>query len=452
MRSLLAPLLCLTLSCALPPSARAEQPSPAAPPDPMLALKDREINLLKQRARTAEAELKENRLARLIAETQLRVAALREFKVTEVVRHEPLTQQVITDLINKTLDQQFPGRKLDLFIWSRQLFGALPEGIDLRAFYSSLIGEQAGGLYDPGSKTFYCSPNFKIEGTLGTFILSHEICHALQDQNFDLEGMGLDDPGNADASLVTLCLAEGDATLLMSEYMTEHGNAATLLSDLPSMLAMDQTQLNNAPQAVREELIFPYLGGAKFFQELGGRTRSQPERYVGLGKTNGWRSDIFREPPQTTEQIIHPEKYLQGELPREIAPLPHDEGATAIQSPVGEFGVAALLIDGVGKQRAYEAAAGWDGDRMLATEDAAQKQRTLTWQTHWDTDQDAQEFVTALSDTLAVRFANKLKWKTRNNAQTAKAQGGTLRIEQSDPRSVRLEITMPVRESAAQKD
>ena len=442
----------ISLGCAAAclPWMTARAQAPAA--DAAMELKDREINLLKTRARIAEGALRENSLARQIAETQVRVAALREFKIARLVTHEPLTQEVIDRLIDHSLEGMFPGRKLDLFVWGRQVFGALPEGIDLRAFYSSLIGEQAGGLYDPATKALYVSPNFKLEGMLGSIILSHEICHALQDQNFNLVKMGLEDAANADRSLVTLSLAEGDATLLMTEYMTVHGDVSTLVRDIPSLLRIDQKQLNNAPAAVREELLFPYIAGADFFERLGGRTRQAPGQRVSAGERKGWRSEVFLDPPDSTEQIMHPEKYLARELPTEIAELTHEADATAIQTPMGEFGVAALLLGGVERERAFAAAAGWDGDRMLMTEDAAHQKRRLAWNTHWDSAADADEFALALADALQARYGSELEWKRRKQSQDGQAQGGTLRIRRPDERSVELEIQMPVRASQPAED
>src|SRR5690606_29869422 len=157
----------------------------------------------------------------------------------------------------------------------------------------------------------------------GRLVLAHEITHALQDQNFELLELGVEDHENGDRQLALMAIIEGDATLLMSEYMIEHASPFGLLSELPSLLTMSQEELDRAPVAIRESLMFPYLRGVQFFMDLAGRVPADDDdaEPFAVALQPGWRSRVFLNPPISTEQIMHPEKYLRGEAPEPIDPF-----------------------------------------------------------------------------------------------------------------------------------
>src|SRR2546429_9259468 len=79
----------------------------------------------------------------------------------------------------------------------------------------------------------------------------------------------------------------------------------------------------------------------------------------------------FKDPPQSTEQILHPEKNLDTprDLPKPITltPLTSTLGTGWTQrdsDTMGEFDLGVMLrANGVGTQTADPAAAGWGGGR-----------------------------------------------------------------------------------------
>jgi hypothetical protein len=139
---------------------------------------------------------------------------------------------------------------------------------------------------------------------------------------------------------------------------------------------------------VRESLLFPYHTGLRFV--------------MGIHGAGGWDAvnDVFGSPPDSTEQVLHPEKYSSREAPVEVS-LPADlaarmgEGWTqTIDDTFGEFQVAAWLRAIGVTEEADAAAAGWGGDRIALLE-GPQEAWAIVWETAWDTSDEAQEFATA---------------------------------------------------------
>ena len=393
-------------------------------------LKDREIGLLKRRVDRLDTELQRERIGRVVFETQLQIAAMRQSLIDTPVVFAPLTPAVLRGIVDDSYRRQYPNGALDLYVWIHELFGAFPEGIDLPDLILDIAGEQAAGLYDPDSKRLYCREDFPLDSAMGKMILAHEITHAMQDQAHDFKGMGLETRGNDDLSIAVLSVAEGEATLMMAQYMDQTGGMLGFMFDLPKMLMMDQSKFNAAPPSIQRYFLFPYIQGMQFFQTLAGRTRQHPNRYAGPDEAV-WRTEVFDDPPESTEQIIHPEKYLARELPVAIEPV-EIEGmgadARSANNVFGEIGILILLESTVGPVRATTAAAGWGGDRIALAESASGDRRALRWVTHWDTPADADEFADALADALAMRYAGRLEWKRSHGTQMWTEDDTTLKI------------------------
>jgi hypothetical protein len=390
-------------------------------------LKDREIDLLKRRLEKVKSELGEERIGRIVYQTQIETAAKHGLKVGKLLEYEPLTPQTIERLLVESIQEQYPGRGFDLYNWTLRFFGAIPADMDVMRLMHELMVEQAGGVYDPFTETLYIKPEFDVTTAMGRMILAHEITHALQDQNYDLKGMGIWEPDNGDRSLALAAIIEGDASLMMTEILIGGDNPLALLADLPEMAMMDQQKLMSAPAFFRESMMFPYLDGMMFFQNLRGRTRKPRDGGEVSFLDPAWRNALFEDPPLSTEQILHPEKYLAGEMGAEIARLEPPAGYPhVVRDVMGELGVRLMLAPMVERTRAEAAAMGWNGDRMLVAENEAGTIQRVQWITGWDTPGDAEEFVSALRDALAARFGGEgLEWERDGDRWRAKFGAGS---------------------------
>jgi hypothetical protein len=218
-------------------------------------------------------------------------------------------------------------------------------------------------------------------------ILAHELTHALQDQNYDLTKLPLHQKDNDDLALATSALLEGDATILMTDFYAQHAAQGKMLTDLLAMLTGQKTEkLQAAPVFFRELLVFPYQAGQQFALALSFRGG-----YEALNRA-------LADPPQSTEQILHPEKYF-GERDHPVAvelpDLPTTEWRRIGNNVLGEFGIRTMLQTHLRPAEAKIAAAGWGGDRYQVYERGAGGPLGLVWRTVWDTEADATEFAGA---------------------------------------------------------
>jgi hypothetical protein len=283
-------------------------------------------------------------------------------------------------------------------------FGMLPPDASLTDLYINLLGSQIAGLYNPAKKTLYVVSRSGQLGGAEKTTFAHEFTHALQDQNFDIGKLRLDEIGQGDRSFARLALVEGDATLSMSNWQIQHLTQQELTDMLAAAGSDPSTKvLLDMPPILRETLLFPYIQGLGFVQ--------------GLQAAGGWKGvdAAFAKPPASTEQIIHPEKYASGELPVAVT-LPKDLAArvgtgwkVALEDSFGEFQLSVWLRGNtaIGTGGANDAAAGWGGDR-IAVLDGPNGSWAVVLRTAWDTSSDATAFekaATPLVDGLAAPAA-----------------------------------------------
>src|SRR6185295_4896142 len=201
----------------------------------------------------------------------------------------------------------------------------------------------------------------------------------LQDQYYDLGKLAPKHPDNDDRSLAMQALIEGDAVLIQRLWAQENLSADEL-GQLGQSGSTD-SKLFSAPLFIREQLLFPYGDGFNFVR-----------RAYQTGGGSAGVDDVFRNPPDSTEQILHPEKYRTREKPIEVT-LP-DLAATMgagwrkINSNVmGELDFRLVLEQLTDTGRATRGSTGWGGDRwMLLEKDGRQ---ALVIKAVWDTENDA---------------------------------------------------------------
>jgi hypothetical protein len=370
------------------------------------SLQDAQAEIGRQRQ---ERDRLEKELHNLQARLE-RQALLAEIpRVLEKVRglrlHTPLrVRWVDRDFTHRfaqeSIERQVPTATRDSYTATLVKLGLLPVGYSLTTALSGLFAEQAAGFYDPHTELLY----MRSEMPAREFILSHEIGHALQDQSFSLRKILVDRPDDDDRSFAVHALIEGDATLMMQLYLGETislWKAVELFADLFELLGMDQEKMEAAPLYIRETMTRMYLDGLSFVQTL--RARG------GWARVNA----AFRDPPESSAQILHPEKYLLRVRPAPVT-LPALEKTFPGWKPLhentlGEIGVASLLGGAASSRKlAKEAAAGWAGDRLRSYRNGSGKV-LVVWRTLWETPRDAGEFRDALTLLLDERYGRAVQ-------------------------------------------
>jgi len=314
--------------------------------------------------------------------------------------------------MKRELERDAPEAYVAAYVATLARVGLLPPRYPLRKELLELMSEQVAGFYDPRAGALFVRRDMPA----GELILSHEIAHALQDQSFPLQPLHGEDKDQEDRSFAVRALVEGDATLAMVDHLRRTmtlWKAFRMLPDLLEAMALDDARLKQAPAYIRESLIQPYLRGMAFVQVLHGR--------------GGWKrvDQAFRAPPVSSEQILHPEKYLAGELPEPVT-LPDLSGLlgeAVHENTLGEFGVSVLLGQTVGSSAAARAAAGWAGDRLRSYR-RSDGELVLVWVTVWDSLEDARELHRALTDHLNVRYARQgAVWTSGHGVAATRMRG-----------------------------
>lgn len=267
---------------------------------------------------------------------------------------------------------------------------------DITALLHKLLSEQVIGLYDDDTGRMYLIGEARQATPAIRVTFAHEFTHALQDEHFNLKALNPPDSDNDDRSAAIQALVEGDATLTMTLYAIAELTAEERRRYVQSESAGGSNGFRDAPLVLRDELLFPYLEGLRFVQLI--------HRQGGFAAVDA----AFRDPPASTEQIMHPEKYFAREAPiavtlPDLAASLGDGWRQTAANTLGELDVRILVEQYVDRPTAEKAAAGWGGDRYALLEDAGGRSAVVV-KTVWDNRPDAGEFFQAYSTALRNRF------------------------------------------------
>jgi hypothetical protein len=285
-----------------------------------------------------------------------------------------------------------------------RLLGLVPKDLDVLKALLDVLEEQAGGFYDPTTKSFYLLDDMPKNMT--GLLTAHEMTHALEDQRYDIDGRIAKVLDDDDASFALSSLVEGSASLAAAIYVAKGIASGTLDAEALAGMsdAVKTERLNAMPDALKRQLLGPYVLGVTFLSRAhGGGTGAE----FPLSDVDA----AWARPPRSSEQILHPEKYWDAgrrDNPKPVTmPSPKTvlgKGWTLAGSGVlGELMLGSLvgaeapdtaaLVSGGGVWT-NAAASGWGGDRFeLWSTGASSLVLVLTV---WDTAKDADEFAAAL--------------------------------------------------------
>lgn len=325
-------------------------------------------------------------------ELQTEVAAVGGIPFRSEVPLEYMTRAELTRYLKEVLDSEYPPARAEADQRMLQAFDLLPAGADLRALRGRILEENIVGFYDerPGKKRLYAVSEQRKLTPANQLILSHELRHALQDQYADIHGVLPDSVGDFDdRRMAFLSVLEGDATLVMERFLVHRltGDKADKDDEVPSF-SMPTPPMPDVPPVLRDQLLLPYFAGRDFAQSL--------------QKKGGWDAlkQAWIHPPESTEQVLHPEKYDAREPPRSVDLSYAPRGGRLINDGVlGEILIRTFLGEGAPE----EAAAGWGGDRYRVWDLSGKT--LLVWRSVWDSATDMREFLAAAQARVGSRHA-----------------------------------------------
>jgi hypothetical protein len=276
-------------------------------------------------------------------------------------------------------------------------WGLVPADFDLAGFLADLLAEQAAAYYDPVAKRMILANWLTPE--LRTNALGHELVHVLQDRIVSLDAFLAATPGQSDVGLARQALVEGEAVALQYELsLRRAGQDLAGVPDVQQLQRAIRTSttgpvVGRAPRFVRAMLTFPYAAGVGFVHAF-----RQRHPWVAF-------SAVYGDPPRSSAQILHPERYLdRREDPVEIA-LPDLAGVLppgarrVIEDGLGEFGLGEVLARFLDDAAP---AAAWRGDRY-AVWDLPGGAPLLLAHSAWESEAAAAAFARAYARVVALK-------------------------------------------------
>jgi len=307
-----------------------------------------------------------------------------------------MTREALGKYQLESFNRDNPPEEVAKYQKINEVFGFLPKGFDLAKAYTDLQTEQVLGFYDPRTKKLYLiidqDPN-KVS-PLVKYTAEHELTHALQDQNYDIQKLRpIREPnateGNDDQDYALTALLEGDAVNSQTVWIQAGNLSRQELSQMiTEVQSFNQDKLNNAPLILKDTLSFPYAEGSSFVQNI--------YKKGGWDAVNKMFSDYT---PRSTAQILHPEKYekridpVKVELPSLVDTLGQGWKSLDINT-MGELQSRIWLNGVLSTEEAKKAVSGWSGDRYQVLSDA-QDNYGYAWRSQWDSEGDASNFFKA---------------------------------------------------------
>ncbi|USZ67064.1 Hvo_1808 family surface protein [Halorussus salilacus] len=349
--------------------------------------------------------LSDDELEAVVARTTARVEAVRciEFEGSvpvSVISRDELRERQFFGEVTPEL-RTFDNAKFEAMF----LVG---EGTDAIEVQNQNAGGSVLGFYSPEADEIVVVAESADDLRIGELTLAHELVHAWQDRTHNLSGDHLS-PRLRDDANARNGLVEGDASYTESLYEQRCSEEWECL-DAPAGPSGDLANMG-----VYFLNFQPYSDGPRFVQFV---------RNVG-----GWDAvdALYEDPPESTEQVIHPEKYGT-DSPTNVS---LDDAATDEWTRVNprdrpgyaELGESALMsmfvypyYDSQGRTEivptvdwlnfnetgevgdfdplSYQSnySTGWDGDRLHAYRND-DDELGYVWRLAWDSPQDARQFV-----------------------------------------------------------
>jgi heme-degrading monooxygenase HmoA len=324
---------------------------------------------------------------------------------------------------------------------SRQLMvalGLLAPDVDLYNLELDFRTNIVLGEYDPDTKQLYVITGTDLTRPLERVTLAHEFTHALQDQHYDIRALMPKDSDNSDRDLAVSSLLEGDALIAEQLYEIHVLTRAERQEKRRQEQAMSgQLNMDRVPLVILEETYFPYVYGPEFLAAIIGRDalRQAIESGTGYGPAV---QRVFENPPKSTAQIIHPEKYQNNVAPVQVN---FPDLAAALgpgweqrrKDLLGEIDHRILIQQFVNRELGDRAADGWAGDAFALLRNS--NQTAVVVRTVWDTPNDAQEWFDAYTRAMTARYrqnlqgvdqrANRVLWRTSDSPQLLLMDGNT---------------------------
>lgn len=381
-------------------------------------------------------------LTKLVDSIKVEIVKLRGFKAEDKIKKEIKSKAEV----KKYIFNYIKDSRQDLINEGKVLIklGLLPSYVS----YPEMLAQifiNVSGYYDPKEKVVFIAEGISKEQQ--EFVLAHEITHFFQDKVVDLNSFGKN-KNNSDEAIAYASVIEGEAFALAIDYLLREKNIEfTALTDLFTSYLM-YMGFSGDLNAISSLYIFPYIQGLSFLREI---RLVYPWTYM---------KEVYKNPPSSSEQIIHPEKYIkEKDEPvsiklSDVSALLGSSWKKIYENTLGEL-IYSLILQGsgdlVGSTLGSE---GWDGDRILCYESVDSGNIILIQLSTWDSFQDAKEFLWAYNEVIKNKYLeeetvdakelNCLVWDTEDGIALIEIKDKNVLIIEGLPN---YELCLKVRQS-----
>lgn len=340
---------------------------------------------------SATDDQREPALIAQIARIRQQVSDLRGLSLNQPVPDHFISRSAIRRELDAEAQPPDPNNPLNQFYIAFDLYP--DDGSDIQQTTNEINAANIGGYYDLIEREIFVvldegdDPGKRLSAR-EQVIYAHEFTHALQDQHFEVTDILWFTYTN-ETYMAALAFIEGDAMFTQELFILDSvQNKPEDDEILAVRLLGEMTPPKNAPDIIRAELDFVYLGGMNFIKTL--------------YETGGWSAvnSVYDDPPIATSHILHPQDYMAGVMPRMVSvnsliysAFDDPEGWDRMrEDTLGEFYLREYLATQLTPARVDEAATGWRGDRYILFYNRRINRRAWVLVTTWDRVADAQTF------------------------------------------------------------
>ncbi|MBK8903154.1 MAG: hypothetical protein IPM53_18350 [Anaerolineaceae bacterium] len=302
-----------------------------------------------------------------------------------------------------------------------QAFDFAPTAYAYADLLQAIHSSSTAALYQPLTDELLLLEQDNAPNAVTQLGYVRQMVHLLQDQNFGLDVLTTGEL-TIDAALALAALSEGEATVVQENFLTaRYLPLATAV--IPETYAIDTTALQDAPVPIANRLLFPYEFGDEFARLL-----YDEGSYPAL-------DEAWANPPQSTEQILHPEKYIADEGPSlvtlpDLQPVLGSGWALAEENVLGEFMLGQYLAQQLNESQVATAVSGWGGDRFVIYTNETEGTFVLALHMVWDTADDSTEFA-ALYPNYPTRLLGSSGELQTNGGECWEGNGEFICLNQS---------------------
>lgn len=346
-------------------------------------------------------------LAQKLLRIEEEVIEIRGLDQAKAVEKWLISESELAEIVKNDFFSEFDDDEAKKDVMVLEALGLLPAGFDLKGFYLDLYSEQIAGFYDSEIQQVYVVQGEKFGGS-EKLTYSHEFTHVLQDQVYDLDdGLGMNEEAceaDTERCAAIQALIEGDASFTEVLWFQEFASRKDYLDVMQAFEDMESPILDAAPPYMTSDLYFPYEYGYAFVQYL-----YEQEGYKTV-------DEVYLDPPVSTEQILHPEKYPL-DIPTAV-PLPDFSDVLGSswslydENVMGEWYTFLILnqafeeANQLSEGTASDAAEGWGGDTYVVYINEEADKLVFVMEIVWDSVDDANEFTEAFEDYADSRWGD----------------------------------------------